>query len=374
MRAPRLLIRCARVAERLRRRRSGNVAMIVALMLPVLLLLVGGAIDFSAAIEAKSKLQDALDAAGLAVSVEVAENPNEAEASLQTLAQNQLLANDFGRSPTISSFHVCAPVQNDCTASGGTLPANTVTIGASDLQPCAFAAILPFVCTATGRSVALNASTRTTIGFGKTLQLNIVMDSSASMIVGATQNDVNLITTWVSANWSQVKPGDPPPYSGDNPPCAFACHDVGNSTTQADVQMGLTNAHAASTATYTVQTRFDVMISAAQQLITHIQTEVQSNPILKNNTYMFNVMSFDTTLHSWGTANTTSFSAAQSAVALVSAGPGHPHGHRAELAHHHRRHGRQRLRRLDAVEVPDPGHRRAAVGPHPELFLLHARV
>ena len=37
------------------------------------------------------------------------------------------------------------------------------------------------------------------IGFGATLQLNIVMDTSASMIVGATDADVTTISNWTSA-------------------------------------------------------------------------------------------------------------------------------------------------------------------------------
>src|SRR5262249_14206734 len=100
-----------------------------------------------------------------------------------------------------------------------------------------------------------------------------------------------------------------------NPPCAFACHDNGGSTTGADVALGLTRAHTAG-----ATTRFDVMITAASDLIGHIQTEVNANPILANNTYEFNVMSFDTTLHNWGAANTTSFTAAQSAVSQVTPG------------------------------------------------------
>lgn len=297
--------------------RSGNVAVTVGLCLPFLILVVGGAIDFSAAIGAKSKLQDAVDAAALAVSVEVAKNPNESESSLQTVALNELLANEAGRSPVVTSLHVCAPVQNDCTAPDGSkMATNTVALAAGDTQPCTFAAILPGICTGASKSLPISASTTTTIGFGKTMQLNIVMDSSASMIVGSTANDVTLIANWVTKHWSSVKPGDPPPYTGgDNPPCAFACHDIGGSTTSADIATGLTNAHAAG-----ATTRFDVMISAGQQLISHIQTEVAANPILANNTYEFNVMSFDTTLHSWGTANTTSFSVAQSAVSSVSPG------------------------------------------------------
>jgi Flp pilus assembly protein TadG len=311
-----------RVATRLAQwggARSGNVALVVALTLPVLVLLAGGAVDVSAAVGAKAKLQDALDAAALAVSVEVAKNPNEAETSLKAIAQNVLAANYVGGSPILTGLHVCAPVQKDCTATdGSTLASNTVGGSATVNQPCSFLAIVPGACSGPNQSLPVSASSTTTIGFGRALQLNIVMDSSASMIVGSTAADVTKITNWVSANWNSVKPGDPYPYGNggsDNPPCAFACHDVGGSTTPADIATGLTNAHTAG-----ATTRFDVMIGAAGQLISHIQSEVQSNPILAGNTYMFNVMSFDTSLHSWGTANTTSYSAAQSAVSSVTPG------------------------------------------------------
>lgn len=309
--------RVARSARAFGRSRSGNVALIVALLLPILVLLAGGAVDFSAAVTEKSRLQDALDAAALAVSVETAKNPNEAESALLVVAAKELAANEAGRSPAISALRVCAPVQNDCTAPDGSrMAANSVAVAATDYQPCTFLAIVPGICTGPSQSIKLTASTTSTIGFGKTMELNIVMDSSASMIVGSTPGDVGKITGWVSSHWSQVKPGDPPPYNGgDKPPCAFACHDVGGSTTAADIATGLTNAHSAG-----ATTRFDVMISAAQQLISHIQGEVQSNPILAGNTYLFNVMSFDTSLHTWGTADTSSYSAAQSAVSAVSPG------------------------------------------------------
>ena len=51
------------------------------------------------------------------------------------------------------------------------------------------------------------------------------------MIVGSTAADVTTDFNWVASNWSLVKPGDPSPYTGgDNPPCAFACHDIGEPT------------------------------------------------------------------------------------------------------------------------------------------------
>ena len=171
--------------------------------------------------------------------------------------------------------------------------------------------------------------------------------SSASMIVGSTPADVNLIAAWMAystttpvytyqcsgygynrtcgnvqtgttttyPNWNAMEPNDPgPAFSGDNPQCAFACHDVGGSTAPSDIATGLANAHTAG-----ATTRFDVMTAAAQQLITHVQTESTSSTTLARNTYLFNIMSFDTTLHTWGTSN-MNFAAASTAVNSVSPG------------------------------------------------------
>ena len=60
------------------------------LLLPVLLAIVGAGIDFSFAEDAKVRLQDAADAAGLAVSAEVVKNPNETVPTLKSLAQNTM--------------------------------------------------------------------------------------------------------------------------------------------------------------------------------------------------------------------------------------------------------------------------------------------
>jgi Flp pilus assembly protein TadG len=296
--------------------RRASMAPMFALTIPVIALVVAGAVDFSMAVGAKSDLQDAADAASLAVSTAVAANPNTTEAALKTLAVTTLAANYHGASSSVTDFHVCAPVQNDCTDGSLAMKMDTVTLAASAPSSCAMAAVLPSVCT--NGSQTVNAKTTTVIGFGATFQLNIVMDSSASMIVGSTANDVTLISTWVGKHWSSVKPNDPAPYAngGDNPPCAFACHDVGDSTTATDIATGLTNAHAAG-----ATTRFDVMIKAATDLVNHVQTEVTAatNTTLVKNTYVYNVMSFDTSVHNYGSTNMT-YSSALTAIGTVKPG------------------------------------------------------
>jgi Flp pilus assembly protein TadG len=300
--------------------KRANVLIMFALLLPVLLALVGGGLDFSFDEDAHVRLQDASDAAGLAVAAEVAKNPNETEATLQQLALATLQANypmpDGGTvAATITSFHVCAPVQNDCTNNGNPMTMDTIAIATQTTAPCIPLPLPTTVCVGSPPGQTIHASSTTVVGFGATLQINIAMDSSASMIVGATPADVNTIATWVSNNWSLVKPGDPPPYTGgDNPPCAFACHDIGGSTQPSDVALGLTHAHSAG-----ATTRFDVMVAAANQLISHVQTLSTSTTELAKNTYIFNIYSFDTAIHQYGTTN-MSYAAATTAVGSVSPG------------------------------------------------------
>jgi Flp pilus assembly protein TadG len=296
------------IVRRLLRDRRGSIAPIVAIVAPTLILLGLGGADAAIGVDVRSDLQSATDAASLAVAHAVLANANATETSLQATAQSMLNSDFKGKAPTITAFHVCAPVQNDCTMSGKTLPTDTVTLTASTQALCT-------LCLSGGTSKTVYGSSQTVIGFSKTMQINIVMDSSASMIVGATSADVTTISNWVTANWLSVKPGDPSPYTNaDNPPCAFACHDEGDSTTTADIALGLTHAHSAG-----ATTRFDVMTSAATQLVNYVAGLASSNTLLAKNTYVFNVYSFDQTLHTYGASNMTS-AAALTAVSSVTPG------------------------------------------------------
>ena len=304
--------------------RRANVAPIVAILAPTLILLGLGTTDAALGLDTKNDLQSATDAAALAVAHAVLANANTTEVSLKATAQAVLKADFKGATPTIVTFQVCAPVQNDCKSGTSTLPTDTVNITTSAQAMCT-------LCLSGGASKTVYGQSQTVIGFSKTMQINVVMDSSASMIVGATTADVNTISAWVSKNWSSVKVGDPAPcyngsspcprncspgacYTADNPPCAFACHDVGSNTTAADITTGLTNAHTAG-----ATTRFDVMTSAATQLVNYVASLASSNTLLAKNTYVFNVYSFDTALHTYGTSNMTS---AKALTAVSSVTPG----------------------------------------------------
>jgi Flp pilus assembly protein TadG len=297
-----LMHRFENLGHRLRdfcRTRGGNIAITFAISLIPVLGLVGAGVDYGRASLARATLQAAADSTALAMNQ---------SASTLTASQIQSQAvsyfNGIFNRPGTQNVAVTATYTKGVGTTNSTL-----LISASASVPTSMLAILGV------KTMNISVTSQVTGAQPKTIALNLVFDSSASMIVGATTSDVTKITTWVSNNWLQVKPGDPPPYTNaDNPPCAFACHDLGDSTTAANIVQGLTNAHSAG-----ATTRFDVMIAAAKQLITHVQTEVQTNTQLNKNTYLFNVMSFDTSLHTWGSSN-MSFSAATTAVNSVTPG------------------------------------------------------
>jgi Flp pilus assembly protein TadG len=314
-----------RFARRFAGDKRANVLIMFGLTLPLLLAIVAGGIDFSYAQSAKNALQDAADAASLAVSAEVVLHPNDTVAQLQNVANAALLADDKNSGATITTFQVCAPVAQSSNCSGG-LSNNTVLVAVQASATCIPVPIPTTVCQGSPPVMLVSASTTTVIGFGATLQLNVVMDTSASMIVGSTPADTTTIANWVGAttvvnekcggssvvipcrhyvNWNSVA-SDPvvdtpmtqaTVFSGDNPPCAFACHDETTLTT-ADIQLGLTRATAAG-----ATTRFQVMMQAAQDLISHVATEANSTAALARNNYVFNIFSFDDSLHKYGTSN-----------------------------------------------------------------------
>ena len=288
------------MVERLRRDARGGVALMFALLAPLLVITAFGIIDISSVFEAKTHLQDSTDAAALAVSAADSANPNTAEAALKTIATNLVAADFTGGTASITSFAVCSPTQTtDCatTPSGTPIVTDTVSIATQVRASCWAPVMLPGVCTNGSQSMLITVKNTTNIGFPANIQINLVLDTSGSMIVGATANDVQAVVNWNNVtdkngtlvNWNSIRDqGD----SNSKVPCAFACHDFhsSNSTTYgsagSDMQQGLTNAHAAG-----ATTRFDVMVSAASALLSHEQQNVANNTQLAKNSYYVNVYS-----------------------------------------------------------------------------------
>ena len=271
-------------------------AVLFALLSPVLLLCTIGAIDLSSINATKFHLQDSTDSAALAVSAAAAKNPNVTESSMQTLAAALLTSNYPTGTPTITSFKLCTPVQTaDCAVQQGQpVVTNTISLATSVRAPCWLPFVMPGVCNSQEQSIPMTAANTTNIGYAGNVQLNLLMDVSGSMIVGSTQSDINKVLTWNSnsTNWATVH------YSGDSSQtsdCAFACHDAGPSSqgvngattsgsANSDMQMGETNAKAAG-----ATTRLDVMLSSVGNVITDEQSYVANSPALSKDNYYFNL-------------------------------------------------------------------------------------
>ena len=280
----------------------GGFVLLFALLAPVLILVMIGAIAVTQELMPRTHLQDATDAAALAVSATDAETPTTSEATLQTLATNYLAANfaatgGANGTPVITKFTLCTVNQStDCGSQGVN---NTVTISTRVKAPCWMPLILPGVCTSDGQSQWLTATNTTNVGLPSSIQWNFILDTSGSMIVGASPMDVQAIENWTAAgnNWSKVND------TSGTLPCAFACHDessqssVTSGASGSDMDQGVTNAHLATLpngqthadGTTQATTRYDVVLSATSEAIKYIQQQVTGNSQLAKNSYYFNL-------------------------------------------------------------------------------------
>ena len=117
----------AHVLNRMRsfsRERSGTTSILFASGLLAAIIITAAAIDYSSAVNTRSRLQAGVDSAVLAAAKLGAQNPStylSSSSALQTTAQDYLTANGPANS-TISDFHACLESGGDCTtASGDTL-------------------------------------------------------------------------------------------------------------------------------------------------------------------------------------------------------------------------------------------------------------
>lgn len=148
--------------------RPPRIAPRLALILPIVLVVVAGAVDFSLAVVSRTHLRDAAAAASVAVAAATAADPAASEGTLKALAQLILTAKYQGAAPIITDFHVCVQTQNDCTDdSGAVVKRSTVTLGASAPPLCGLAAVPAAVCAGGTRKVSAHITTVINPGAGQ---------------------------------------------------------------------------------------------------------------------------------------------------------------------------------------------------------------
>ncbi len=233
----------------------GGTAMTFALFLPVLLLLIGGAVDFSRMIQLRSELQDAADAA-----------------SIGSIAVNS------------DAFKAGVAMTGDGTVSTGTTQAQTIFTGDmrphSDLTGVTSSAVITKTGTTITSIVTANASyTSNMLGLFNNsfahipisitstssatvppyIDFYLLLDNSPSMGLGATTADINKLVAATATK------------SSDNN-CAFACHELDKPSTGSNMD------YYDLAKSIGVTMRIDVVRQATQNLMTTASTtETQVN-------------------------------------------------------------------------------------------------
>lgn len=243
--------------------RRGAVSLVYALLLVTMLVALGIGLDGSNALEARYRLDLAADAAAVACGETwqtniTAETGNKvsfatAEVNANSLAQKQAQQTFYAQAGSLMSTLSGPPVIN---VTNGTAPGAQ---GASVTCAVSYTASSPTYLTqlAGFHTVPVAGGSNSTVELAPYTEVYLILDTSASMMVGSTPTDQGLIATWAMKHDQALAANDPTRLlsGGDTPPCAFACHDTAAPPFHvSDMIAGQSNAHAAK-----ATTRFDVM-------------------------------------------------------------------------------------------------------------------
>jgi Flp pilus assembly protein TadG len=232
-----------RKVSRFRHDRSGNVAIIFTLVLLPLLSVIGCAIDYTVAVQIRSKLQAAADAASVG---------SVTKTSPAFIAAGSMTSDGpipVGVTDATNLFN-----GNMASTAGYTLNSMTAAVikaGATITSTVQFSANVPttFLGVMGKSAITVTGTSMSAASMPLYIDFYLLLDNSPSMGVGATPADV---TTMVNNTPDK---------------CAFACHDLNNSNNYYKLAKSLG-----------VTTRIDVLRSATQSLMdTAALTQTYSN-------------------------------------------------------------------------------------------------
>lgn len=222
------------VLNRLKADIAGNTAMIFAICLPVVLAVVGGAIDFSRMTQLRMELQDAADTAALGA---IAVNSSGYKAG-GNMGGNGAVPD--GVTQALAIFNSNARPHGELT---GVSPSATVTKTGQTLTAnvSVTANYKPFLLGLVGfTNMPITVNSVSTAGLPPFINFYLLLDNSPSMGVGATTADINKMV----ANTPDK--------------CAFACHQLDKPG----------NDYYAKAKALGVTTRIDVVRQATQKMMT----------------------------------------------------------------------------------------------------------
>jgi Flp pilus assembly protein TadG len=244
------------------RDQAGNVAILFGLSLVPIVFLTGMALDFSSAIQKRTLLNAAADAAALAAVTPAM--MNESVAAATTAAQNIFNAQAL----SIAALTYNAPTIN-VTTSGLT---RTVTVSYTAGSVNTFASIL-------GESTwPLSGSSQASATAAPNINFYMLLDNSPSMDLPATSAGITAMITATK---------NAPSNGGNANGCAFACHESNPSADNLGNPNGEDNYALAKN--LNVVTRIENMASATQALMTTASATETAN----NATYQVAIYTFD---------------------------------------------------------------------------------
>jgi Flp pilus assembly protein TadG len=227
-----MLIRSIRALGSFRQANSGNVAAIFAVALVPLIAALGCAVDYSRAVELRSKMQSAIDAASVGSVART--SPGFVAAGAMTgdgtiAAGVTDATNIFNGNMTGRTGYTLAGFSADVRKSANKV---TSTVQFSATVQTTFTSIIGW------NALTISGTSTSQASMPAYIDFYLLLDNSPSMGVGATPSDV---ATMVSKTSDQ---------------CAFACHDTSNN-----------NSYYKLAKTLGVTTRIDVLRSATERLM-----------------------------------------------------------------------------------------------------------
>jgi len=214
--------------------RSGNFGFLTAILIPVLLMATGFAVDFSNGMNAKRQLQAAADGAALAVSTAYTNGITDDDA-LKDIANRYLKVNANSSGIDTGSLHFNLSILS-------TTP-KLARVEASGKLTTLMSSIFGF------DTMDIAARTTSTIGSKVYYQIAFLLDVSGSMAIGATDADIDQLQATIG--------------------CQFACHDPGNYN-------GGDKAAVAKSAG--IKLKFDYVQSALNIFVDTLKPSANANP------------------------------------------------------------------------------------------------
>jgi Flp pilus assembly protein TadG len=181
--------------------RSGNVAMIFALAIIPIIFLTGMGLDFSSATSKRVRLNEAADAAALAMVTPTAMVETCTQAT--TAAQNIFM----GEASLVSGLTYSTPTISGCVNGSST---RTVTVSYTAYSQNAFPNVLALLTKTSETTWTVTGSSTATSTTAPNINFWLLLDNSPSMDIAATTSGINTMVANTSAQGG----------------CAFACHET----------------------------------------------------------------------------------------------------------------------------------------------------